>query len=109
MASEHEAAGAVGRTTELSDEVLKAMEENSRAVLDAVERFLISVEEALPQVEIMRGVEKRITKSALDMVKQLVSTQSDFLRRIVDSAGTSLGRSEDGAEPEAKAKAKAKA
>ncbi len=105
MAGEHEATGAVERATEFSDDVLKAMEDNSRAVLDAVERFLISVEEALPQVEIVRGVEKRITQSALDMVKQLVSTQSDFLRRVVDSAGSSLSRSKDEAAAEAEAKA----
>jgi hypothetical protein len=95
MASEHEATGAVERGTEFSDDVLKALEDNGRAVLDAVERFLVSIEEALPQAEFARTAEKRITKSALEMVKQLVSTQSDFLRKVVDSAGTTLSKSED--------------
>jgi archaellum component FlaC len=84
----------VERATHFSDEVVHAMEDNGRAVLEAVERFLVSVEDALPQVEIMRGVEKKITKSALEMVKQLVSTQSDFVRKLVDSAGDTLSRSE---------------
>lgn len=95
MASEHEATGGVERGTEFSDDVLKALEDNGRAVLDAVERFLISIEEALPQADFARTAEKKITKSALEMVKQLVSTQSDFLRKVVDSAGTTLGKSED--------------
>jgi hypothetical protein len=100
MASEHKATGAVERGTEFSDDVVKALEDNGRAVLDAVERFLISVEEALPQAEFARTAEKKITKSALEMVKQLVSTQSDFLRKVVDSAGSSLSTSEDEHEAE---------
>ncbi|MGO9753633.1 MAG: hypothetical protein ACLP22_19410 [Solirubrobacteraceae bacterium] len=101
MASEQEATGPVERATEFSDDVVQALEDNGRAVLDAVERFLISVEEALPQAEFARTAEKKITKSALEMVKQLVSTQSDFLRKVVDSAGTTLSRAESDAEAKA--------
>jgi hypothetical protein len=40
-------------------------------------------------------VEKKITESAVEMVQQLVQTQSEFLVKVVDSAAKSLSRSED--------------
>ena len=57
--------------------------------------FLVTVEEALPQVEGARRVEKKITESALKMAEQLIHTQSEFLQKVVDSAGKSLSRSEE--------------
>ena len=41
--------GAVERATELSDEMVQALEDSARAAVEAVERFLVSLEEALPQ------------------------------------------------------------
>jgi hypothetical protein len=96
MASEHEATGAVERATELSDDLIQALEDSGRAALEAVSGFLVTVEEALPQVEGARRVEKRITESALEMAQQLVHTQSEFLRKVVDSAGKSLSKSDEG-------------
>jgi hypothetical protein len=95
MANEHETTGKVERATEFSEDVIQALEANGRAAVEAVGRFLVSVEEALPQAARARGVEKKITKSAVEMVQQLVETQSEFLVKVVDSAAKSLSRSED--------------
>jgi len=91
---EHEAAGAVERATELSDDMLQALEDGGRAAIEAVSQFLVTVEDALPQVEGARRVEKKITESALNMAQQLIHTQSAFLQKVVDGAGKSLSSSE---------------
>ena len=61
----------------------------------AVKLFLVTVEEALPQVEDARKVEKRITGSALKMAEQLIHTQSEFLQKVIASAGRSPSSQED--------------
>ena len=93
MASEHEPTSAVGRAAELSDDVIRALDDDARAAIKAVEQFLVSVEEALPQGEGMRSAEKKITESGLKMAQQLVHAQAEFLSKVVDSAGKSLSRS----------------
>jgi hypothetical protein len=96
MASEeHEAKSAVERAAELSEDVVQALEDDARAAIKAVEQFLITVEEALPQGEGMRTAEKKITESALKMAQQLIHAQSQFLQKVVDSAGQSLSSSEE--------------
>jgi flagellar biosynthesis/type III secretory pathway protein FliH len=92
---EHEARSAVERATELSEDMVQALEDGGRAAVEAVKLFLVTVEEALPQVEGARRVEKKITESALKMAEQLIHTQSEFLQKVVDSAGKSLSRSEE--------------
>jgi len=89
MASEHEPTSAVERATELSEDVIEALEDSGRAAIEAVKGFLTTVQEALPQVEGARKVEKQITDSALEMAEQLVHTQSEFLRKVVSSTGKS--------------------
>jgi hypothetical protein len=55
----------------------------------------ITLEEALPQeVKSTSEVEKKITQSAPEMAQQLVHTQSEFLRKAVDSAGKLQSRSD---------------
>jgi hypothetical protein len=91
MASEeHETRGAVERATGLSDDVIQALEDDFRGASEAVEQFLVTVQEALPQVEGARTAEKKITESALKMAQQLVHMQSEFLQKVIDSAGKSL-------------------
>jgi hypothetical protein len=95
MAGEgHETRSAVERASQLSDDVIKALEDDFRGASEAVSRFLVSVQEALPQVEGARTAEKKITESALKMAEQLVHMQSEFLQKVIDSAGKSLSRSE---------------
>jgi hypothetical protein len=90
-----ESTGAVDRVTELSDEMVQALEDSARSAVEAVGRFVVSLEEALPEeVEATSGVAKKITESALEMAHQLIHTQSELLRKAVDSAGKSLSGSE---------------
>jgi|SRR5450755_1220851 hypothetical protein len=96
MASEeHEARSAVERATKLSEDVVQALDDDAQAAIKAVEQFLVSVQEALPQFEGARTVEKKITESALKMAQQLIHTQSEFLQKVVDNAGKTLSRSDD--------------
>jgi hypothetical protein len=106
MASEHEAKtemqptsaeepkSAVERATELSDDMVQALEDGARAATEAVGRFAVTLEEALPQeIQSTSAVAKKITESAVEMADQLIHTQAEFLRKAVDSAGKSLTRS----------------
>ncbi len=81
---------AVARTTELSEEVLESVEAGQRAAIQAVNKFVDTVERTLPHGE---GPSKRqeILDSALEMAERLVHTQYEFIRKVVDSAGRSLG------------------
>jgi hypothetical protein len=91
----------VDRTTELSDEVLKSVDQGQRAAIEAAGRFLVTVEEALPQeVQGTSEVAKKITESGLEMADRLVHTQYDFLREVIHSASKSLS-SRNGAKPSA--------
>ena len=59
--------------------------------LAAFGRFLVTVEDALPQeVQGTSEVAKKITESGLEMADRLVHTQYDFLRKVIHSAGKSL-------------------
>jgi hypothetical protein len=87
------AAGAVERTTELSEDVLQSLDAGARTAIDAVRKFVDTVDKALPKDG--KGPSKReeVTDSALEMAQRLVHTQADFLRKVVDSAGKSLTKS----------------
>ena len=81
----------VDRTTELSDEVLTSLEAGHRAAVDAVGRFVIAVEDALPQeVSTTSEVAKKITHSGIETTDRLVDVGYDLLRKVIDSAGKSL-------------------
>jgi hypothetical protein len=89
------------RTSELSDDVLTSLETGQRAAIEAIGRFLITIEEALPEeANHTSEVAKKITESGLEMVQQLVHTQYDLLRQIIDSTAHSLS-SRNGAKPNA--------
>ncbi|MGO9751822.1 MAG: hypothetical protein ACLP8S_08500 [Solirubrobacteraceae bacterium] len=88
----------VDRTSNLSNEVLKSLEAGERAAIDALGKFVITIEEALPQeVAASTDVAKKITESGLELTDRLVHTQHDFLRNVIDSAARSL-RSPNGAK-----------
>jgi hypothetical protein len=94
-AAEHEGASGVERTTELSEEVLQSVEAGQRAAIEAVRKFLDTVDKALPPRGEGPSRREEITDSALEMAQRLVHTQYDFLRKVVDSAGKALTRSDD--------------
>ncbi len=85
---------AVKRAAELSDEVAQSVEDGQRAAIEAVRKFVDTVDRALPVVSQREGSSRRqeIVDSALEMADRLVHTQYDFIRKVVDSAAKSLSR-----------------
>jgi hypothetical protein len=92
---DHDASSTVERTTELSGDVLKSLDDGARSAIEAVRKFVETVDRTLPPRGQGPSRREEITDSALEMAQRLVRTQSDFLRKVVDSAGKSLSRSDD--------------
>ncbi|MGD0455891.1 MAG: hypothetical protein ABSB69_20075 [Solirubrobacteraceae bacterium] len=87
----------VGRTTALSDEVLHSVESGQRAAIDAVQKFVDTVDEKLPSLgDEHPSTRQEIIDAALDLANRLVHTEYDFLRKVVDSAGKALSGPGDG-------------
>ena len=92
---EQEQASPVDRTTELSEEVLKSLESGQRAAIEAVRKFIDTVDETLPALGERPSRRQDIVDAALEMADRLVHTQYDFLHKVVHSAGKALGRPEN--------------
>ena len=90
------AATAVDKTNELSEEVLDSLEKGQRAAIEAVRKFVDTVDHTLPALPHGEGPSKRqeIVDSALEMADRLVHTQYDFIHKVIDSAGKSLTKSD---------------
>ncbi len=87
-------ASAVDRTAEMSDDVLKSVESAQRGVIDAVRKFIDSVDKAMPLHGEGATRRQEIIDSAMDMVDRLVQTEHDFVRKIIDASAKSLGGGE---------------
>lgn len=81
------------RAAELSDEVLESVKSGQQAAIEAVRKFVDSVDEALP--EAVHPLRKTIVDSALELADQLVTTQYEFLRSVVRSADRALSKPRD--------------
>ena len=90
-----EQASAVDRTTELSDEVLKSLEAGQRAAIEAVRKFVDTVDEAMPAVGERPSRRQEIVDAAMEMADRLVHTQYDFLRNVVQNAGKAVSREDN--------------
>jgi tRNA(Ser,Leu) C12 N-acetylase TAN1 len=86
---------AVKQTTELSEDVFKELEAGAQSAIEAVRKFVATVDRVLPPRGEGPSRREEITDSALEMAQRLVHTQADFLRKAVDSAGKTLTRSDD--------------
>ncbi len=80
----------IDRTMELSDEVLEEIKEGQQSVIEAVRKFTDSVDKTVAGDDHPSSREE-IVDSALKMADRLVESQYDFLRKVVQSAGESLG------------------
>ncbi len=85
----------VDRTTELSEEVLKSLESGQRAAIEAVRKFVDTVDQTLPALGERPSRRQEIVDAALEMADRLVHTQYDFLHKVVHSAGKALSKPED--------------
>jgi hypothetical protein len=90
------------RAAGMSDEVLKSLESGQRSAIDAVRKFVDTVEESLPgHTDDEPSRRETIVDAALDMADKLVKTQYDFIRSVVSSASDALktqGDKKSGAE-----------
>jgi hypothetical protein len=80
-------ASAVDRTTHLSEDVLETVEAGQVAALEAVRTFVETVDRTLTSHGDAPSRRHEVVNSALEMAEQLVHTQYDFIRRVIDSAG----------------------
>jgi hypothetical protein len=78
------------KSVELSEEVLEEIKDGQEAAIQAVRGFVGSVDETLAGSASPSQVEE-IVDSALKMADKLVETQYDFLKKVVHSAGQSVG------------------
>jgi len=85
-------ATAVDKTTKLSEDVLSSVEAGQRAAIEAVRKFVDTVDKALPAPGEGPSRRQEIVDSAMEMADRLVHTQYDFIRKVIDSAGKSLSR-----------------
>ncbi len=90
---------AVDTTAKLSEDVLETVEKSQRAAIEAVRKFVETVDHALPSLPHGDGPTARqeVVDSALEMADRLVHSQYDFIRKVIDSASKTLNRS-DGAK-----------
>ena len=85
----------VHRAADLSDEVLKSVESGQRAAIDAVRKFVDTVDEAIPARSDSPSGRETVIDAALDMADRLVTTQYEFLRSVVRSADRTLRKPDD--------------
>jgi len=88
-------ASPVDRTSELSEEVLKSLESGQRAAIDAMRKFVDTVDENLPALGDRPSRRREIVDAAMEMADRLVHTQYDFLSKVVKGAGDALTGQEE--------------
>jgi hypothetical protein len=85
----------VDRPTELSEQTLESVEKGQRAAIEAVRKFVDTVDQKLPSLgDEHPSTRQEIIDAALELSDRLVHTQYGFLREVVDSAGKALGASD---------------
>jgi hypothetical protein len=92
---EHEQPSPLDRTTELSEEVLKSLEAGQRAAIEAVRRFVDTVDKTLPPHGEAPSRRQEVIDGAMEMADRLVHVQYDFIRRVIADSGKVLRRSDD--------------
>lgn len=85
----------VDRAAGLSNEVLESVEGAQRAAIEALRKFVDTVDEVIPAIGDRPSRRETVIDAGLDMADTLVTTQYEFLRSIVRSADRTLGKSDD--------------
>ncbi|MGZ4288841.1 MAG: hypothetical protein ACXVW5_32290 [Solirubrobacteraceae bacterium] len=87
----------VDTTAKLSEDVLETIEKSQRVAIDAVRKFVDTVDHALPALPHGDGPTARqeVVDSALEMADRLVHAQYDFIRKVIDSASKTVRGSDD--------------
>jgi len=79
----------VERAAGVSDEVLESVEAGRRAAIEAVRKFVDTVDEVIPAL-VDASRRKTIVDAALDLADSLVTTRVEFLRSVVRSASEAV-------------------
>jgi uncharacterized protein with PhoU and TrkA domain len=79
----------VERAAGLSDEVLESVEAGRRAAIEAVRKFVDTVDEVTPAL-VDASRRKTIVDAALDLADSVVTTRVEFLRSVVRSASEAV-------------------
>jgi hypothetical protein len=85
----------VERAAGMSDEVLKSVEAGQRAAIEAVRKFVDTVDETMPAHGDRPSRRQTVVEAALDMAERLVTVQYGFIRSVVASADQALRGSPD--------------
>lgn len=81
------------RAVDLSDEVLDSVKTGQQAAIEAIRKFVDTVDKALP--EAVHPLRETLVDGALELADQLVTTQYEFLRSVVRSADRTLNKPHD--------------
>ena len=92
---EHERPTPLDRTGELSEEVLKSLEAGQRAAIEAVRKFVATVDKTLPPRGDAQAKRQDVIDSAMELADRLVHVQYDFIRKVIGDAGKALHRADD--------------
>lgn len=85
----------VDRTADLTEGVFKAVEAGQRAAIDAVRKFVETIDKTIPEVVASPSQRQTVIDAALDMADKLVTTQYNFLSSIVRNVDRSVSKTED--------------
>ena len=75
-----------------AERMIDSLAEAERAALEAVRRFLDTVNNAFPDVGPDAGARQRVIDSAFRMTEELVGTSSEFAHRLVQVGADTAGR-----------------
>jgi hypothetical protein len=93
----------VERAAGMSNEVLKSVEAGQRAAIEAVRKFVDTVDETMPAHGDGPSRRQTVVDAALDMADRLVTVQYGFIRSVVASADQALrGKPNEGKPDEGK-------
>jgi hypothetical protein len=84
---------ATERGAEISEEVLHAVQKGQQIALEAVRRFVETVNEALPPAAASTK-RQEVIDSAFQMTDRHVAAQYEFIQKVVGSAAKSLSGGE---------------
>ncbi|HET9163343.1 MAG TPA: hypothetical protein VFN89_07880 [Solirubrobacterales bacterium] len=81
----------VRKTTEFSERVLAHFESGQRGAIEAVRKFMESVDSALPALGPRPTRRQSLIDSALQMSERLVRVELNFIHQVVHDTGETLG------------------
>lgn len=84
----------VDRTADLTEGVFKAVEAGQRAAIDAVRKFVETIDNAIPPEGEGPSQRQTVIDAAFDMADKLVTTQYNFLSNIVRNVEHSVAKTE---------------